>query len=66
MNFQDYDDQVEIEAFYEKNYDQLEQDYEEMLQYMQDSPEHISYMRNNDDCFLEFVVEQYFKSLEAV
>jgi hypothetical protein len=66
LNFKGYDDQYAIAAYYEKNYEQLEQDYEEMLSYMQDSSEHISYMRNNDDCFFEWVVEQYYKSLETV
>lgn len=66
MNFKGYENQYEIAAFFAKNYNQLEQDYEEMLQYMQDSPQHISYMRTNNDCFLEWVVEQFYKQTEAV
>jgi hypothetical protein len=56
----------EVQEFYDANSEQLEQAYEEQLQYMQDSAEHINYMRSSDACFWEFVKEQYYKQLEAV
>lgn len=52
----------EIVEFYESNAKQLEQAWLEYLDYMQDSAEHINYMRNSETCFWEFVQEQ----MEAV
>lgn len=63
--FKDYGTDADfIEDYFYTNADDLETGYEEHLQYMQDCPTHISYMRNSDACFFEWVAEQYYLEQE--
>jgi hypothetical protein len=66
MNFKGYDEEEQIEAFLSKYMNQLVEDYNEWIDYMQDSEEHKNYLRNSDKCFEEWVADKYFESLETV
>jgi len=48
-----------VEEYYKENFEELEQEWEEYIDFLQDSWEHKKYLRQCEDCFWEWVAEKY-------
>lgn len=48
-----------FEVWFERNADRMSEAWEQHLSEMQDSYEHISYLRSSDKCFEEFCEERF-------
>ena len=59
-NSKSYLENKELQAFYDANQDKIHEDWDEYIGRLRDSSEHKSYLQNCDECFWEWVDENYW------
>ena len=57
---------MQFETWFKKNEDQLSENWTIYLSELEDSSEHICYLSNSDEAFMEWCEEQYGEEHEKV